>query len=227
MSIEEITEFTHRFVEDSFPPRRTYDEIPKEDANRMQGIMVEVLSVIIERAKGRHDWGEVCGHEIARPPGEARVLIPMVSAQMSKIGGTAQLHLYGSSVHFTFRLPFLEEIPSMDDSFWAALASVSSDHGLSYDTSACNLGLPGIPGNRELEKFKKSGVFRLLRDFIVCYQKDPYFLDLGDFGISFSIYEDDWLQIRDKLIPVVADFGKLSHQLYRSHYLKSRSRKKS
>ena len=115
----------------------------------------------------------------------------------------------------------------MDDTFWAALASVVSEHGLVYDTSACNLGSPGIPCNRELEKFKKSGVFRLLRDFIVCYQKDPDHLDLGDFGVSFSLYENDWLQIRDKLIPAVSEFGKLSHQLYRSNYLKSRKRKRS
>lgn len=216
---EDLNRFTQSFIERTWLTGRNMPIVDvSEDEKLEMAVLVQVmLEKIIADSGSQTKWSDVVFYQ-------PNAILVLSEAKALKMNAEVRLQLHQGSVVMTYELPFFEEIPSMDDAFWAGLSTAVSKHGMTYFCDN-HEAFSAHPANRKLERFKKSAVFSLMQNFIYSYQHDiDHQREPGRFELSIPFEEMGWFPIVDRLTAAFSDFYRLSQQLYRSYYLKNSQR---
>lgn len=212
---EDIHAFTERYIQDCWPKGHPFD-LSKEDQDRMAYVLGAALDAIREESKLESRWSP------AQLFGNKENLAHFVDTKMEKTGARCAMTIYAGRVSMEFTLPHLNELPSMNSTFWSCLGGIIDRQKLHYVNHEIPEAVSKSEANKSISKFVKAPLFAFLTQFHIVYQHDPEGdIRLGGFEKSIFFPESTWAEIIAIFTEVFREFSRLSQSLYRSYYLKA------
>ena len=121
-----MNQFTRSFIARTWLTENTPIPDVSDDEKLEMAVLVQaMLEKIIEESGTQSKWANVVFYK-------PHAICVLSEAKALKMNAEVRLQLYQGNVVMTYELPFFDEIPSMDDAFWAALSSAVSRHGMTY-----------------------------------------------------------------------------------------------
>lgn len=182
----------------------------------MECILAAALDAIREESKLEDRWTP------AQLYSSQGTLAHFVDTQMDRTSAHCRLSIFSGSVFLDFSLPHANELPSMDNRFWARLSEAIDHCGLSYKSDENLTPASKSKANREISKFVKAPLFAFLTEFHIAYQNDPGGqLRLGRFEKPIFYSDSSWSEIIRTFSEIFTIMSRLSQSLYRSFYIKA------
>lgn len=212
---EEIHAHTEKYINDCWDQGHPFD-LPVEEQNRMARILAAALDAIIEESRLGVRWSP------AQLYTYQQTLAHFVTTSMDRTGAWCRLTLSSGCVCMEFTLPHANELPSMDNRFWARLSETIDSHKLSYSSDENLDAASATKPNKSISKYVKAPVFALLTEFHIAYQHDPENeIRIGSFEKAILYSDSSWPEIVRTFSDVFKIMSQLSQSLYRSYYIKA------